>query len=284
MFLKNTLIKILLAFLCIIFWVLVFVHNIVPGGKFATSTDFSGTNPVRSHLIDTINKIFKFELFKNVASNGANPWLPGLRPIERVVNRNIIISDPLYLDIKLPTRFDQLKVRLDYDNQSGGDFRVGIFTNKDKWQILFAKQQDGEYVFDLRGLSLEKNIIPLVFGAPKATVDKPVIIKKMEVTASKPELTWQRFKELARNPKVLLLVAISLTIASAILFFIFLPITASTFAVILAVGNFFDVALLELWRPGFVANFVDSRIFILLFLVVVGWYWLAHKNKKIDFL
>lgn len=249
---KKILLKILLAIACIIFWVLVFIQNIVPSGKFEASTDFNNTNP----------------------------WLPGLRPIERVVNRNTIIGDPIYLDIKLPTRFDQLRVRLNYENQSGGDFRVGIFTNKDKWQILFAKQQDGEYVFDLRGLSLEKNIIPIVFGAPKATTDKPVIIKKMEIIASKPALGLERLRQQLISQKGLFFGIAALLITAVILFFIILPITASVFTVILVVGSFFDAALLELWRPGFVANFVDSRIFILLFFVVSFWYWLEHKRKN----
>lgn len=252
MSLSNKILKIGLALVSVVFWLWIFLQNIVPSGKFATSTDFTGVNP----------------------------WLPGLRPIERVLNRKIIVSDPIYLDIKLPTHFDELRLRLDYDNQSGGDFRVGIFTNKDKWQILFSELKNGEASFDLRSLPLEKNIVPVVLGTPKATVDKPVIISKIEVTVSRPKLTTQQFKELARKPKVLLFAIISLIIVSGVLFFIFLPITASTFAAIISVGSFLDAMILELWRPGFVANFMDTRIFILLFLVIVGWYWMAHRKKN----
>src|SRR3989338_5963484 len=154
---KKILLKILLAVVCVIFWSWLFMQNIVPSGKFEASTDFTGVNP----------------------------WLPGLRPIERVVNRNIIIGDPIYLDIKLPTRFDELRLRVNYENKSKGDVRIGIFTNKDKWEILFGTKQGNEYIFNLRGLPLSKNIIPVVIGAPKATINEPVIIKNIGITASK---------------------------------------------------------------------------------------------------
>src|SRR3989338_7209940 len=185
---KKILLKILLAVVCVIFWSWLFMQNIVPSGKFEASTDFTGVNP----------------------------WLPGLRPIERVVNRNTIIGDPIYIDIKLPTRFDELRLRIDYENKSKGDVRIGIFTNKEKWQILFGKQIDGEYIFDLRGFSLEKNIVPVVFGTPKATINEPVIIHKFDITASKPPFAWSDLKQLLTKPKYLLFATCLLLIVAGI--------------------------------------------------------------------
>lgn len=252
---KQVLLKILLAIICAVFWLWIGFQNLVPSGKFEASTDFTSVNP----------------------------WLPGLRPIERVINRNTIIGDPIYLDIKLPTRFDELRLRIDAENRSKGDFRVGIFTNKDKWQILFGEFKNNEYIFDLRGLRLEKNIVPVVFGAPKATVGEPVIINKIDIVASKPPLTLSALKQLLSKLKFLLLFIISLVIVFWLWFLVILPISVSTFAVIVAVGSFFDASLLELWRPGLVANFVDSRFFILLFIVVASWYWLEHKKNGLPF-
>ncbi len=249
---KQKWIKILIAIVCIVFWSWIFIQNIVPSGQFETSTDFTGVNP----------------------------WLPGLRPIERVVNRNTIIGDPIYIDIKLPTRFDELRLRVNYENKSRGDVRVGIFTNKDKWQILFGKQEANEYIFNLRGLSLEKNIVPVVLGTPKANINEPVIIHKLDITASKSPFMRSDLKQLLAKPKYLLFATCLLLLVAGILALVILPISASTFAVLVVVGSFVDAALLEWLRSGFVANFVDSRIFILLFLSAAGWYWLEHKRKN----
>ncbi len=246
---KKILLKILLVIACIVFWSWIFIQNIVPSGKFQTGTDFTRVNP----------------------------WLPGLRPIERVVNRNVIIGDPIYADIKLPTRFDMLKLHIDYDNQTNGDFRVGIFTNKDKWQILFGDFKNNEVTFDLRGMPLDKNTVPVVFGAAKATSLTPLTIKNISVEATKAPITWRDF---VAKPKYLVVIPALIIAALGGLVLVFLPITVTTFALLANVGSFVLAAALELWRPGFAANFVDSRIFILVFAASAIWYVVEHKKKN----
>lgn len=240
--------KIIILLVFIFFGSWIFIRNLVPDGLFKIDYDFTH-----------------------------NSWIAGLRPIERVLEKQKIISDPIYLDLKLPTRFDSVVAKIDYDNQTKGDFRVGVFTNKEKWQILFGNFKNNEVTFDLRGMSLEKNNIPFVLSAPKATETNPVIIKRISFTATKAPLTRNELKKLLLKPKLLLLITGLLFLVSGFVFLAFFPITVSTFALLLLTITFLVSAALEFVRPGTMVNFFDSRIFMVLFAVCGWWHWKSRR-------
>lgn len=110
-----------------------------------------------------------------------------------------VVSEPLYLDVRMPRRLAQVRIRLWYQTVGDTGLRVGMRVGAGGiWQYRLQQLasagedngwQVGEAVFDLAEATVERQRIRFILSAPRLNHQSALVIHRFAAVASGDPLT-----------------------------------------------------------------------------------------------
>ncbi len=152
------------------------------------------------------------EVSADTIRNRATPYVSAFGPPSRVDASSgtvLLIGEPVYVNLRIPRWFRRAIVEIQYENPRGLPLKLGVRTHPIAWAFHFPEPETlptsgfsytpsssppesggGPLVlwvpFDLqRAWQVERNVYRFVFSAPGASVEQPIIVHGLRVTAER---------------------------------------------------------------------------------------------------
>lgn len=178
---------------------------------------------VRVVLFAAVGTVFIFYFINDLNPSGElsvsynfckpSPYISALSPLGRVLNIDKkegycvqrMVIDPVYVDVRLPQRYDTVAMVLVYQNPDGVSLRAGPWTSTAEWQWdlkPFEKIEEGEIgwhtavtMFDILNAPMERRRLRFMLSAPGLSESgKEVVIRELRFTFKKPAFNWNTLK------------------------------------------------------------------------------------------
>src|SRR3989338_1123331 len=146
-------------------------------------------------------------VYDNAFTPVIEPWSPPKRFLSKLTGTIDIVTDPVYLGVHLPRKFDTVTLRIWYQDSDKKLTHISprLASDRfDQWDYnLVAIEPDGEEGgwniakkhSPLFTADFNKRVYTFIFSAPGLdTTQSKITIKKVEFTFTREPLTWQKVK------------------------------------------------------------------------------------------
>ncbi|MDD5749571.1 MAG: hypothetical protein PHO91_02165 [Patescibacteria group bacterium] len=123
--------------------------------------------------------------FRHDLSRDIFGWYPQSR-VEFINGQILVLGEPLYLDVYLPTKFKTMIVNGSFEMEMT-EVRLGLRQKDGSWDFREIESSDFEISFDLTNAQLKRNSLQVILSLPALGSDdlSPVLKNNWQITFSR---------------------------------------------------------------------------------------------------
>ncbi len=182
-------IKMILILTPIVGLAFLFYKDFNPAGYLKVDYDFCHPTPF-------VSKLSPHGRVLDVQKNGNNCY-------------QTMVIDPVYFDVRLPQRFQQVKLKIWYKKAASTPLFLGVAQNIANWQwrmkeIVYQRSFDGwqlgSAVYNLSSIVLDKHNLRFIISSPQLNKDRQqIIFKHIQIEFFTAPLSSNNFWSRCRN-------------------------------------------------------------------------------------